>query len=508
MAAGERASTQPEVSDCVLALDVGTSSVRVGIYDMSGRAVPPVPTTRLAYRWRTTSEGGMEVPADDLFERTVAVIDAAMKDVRRAEREVVAVATATFWHSLLGIGAGGAPLTPLFGWGDTRAAGAAAILRRKLDPREVHQRTGCFLHPSYPSAKLLWLRETHPGIFSRVGTWIGFGEYLALRFFGEPCSSLSMASATGLLDLRRSGWDSAMLDILGIAADRLPPLTDLDTPLRGLRPEFARRWPELAEIPWFPALGDGACANIGSGAVGRGRIGLTVGTSAALRMLWEPDEDADRELPAGLWCYRLDARRWVAGGALSNGGSVVAHLERTLQLPPRVERDAALAEIGPDTHGLTVLPFLLGERSVGWHPAARAAIVGLTQDTVPLDIYRAHLEAVAYRLARVHDALDRAFGPTRTIFAGGGALHASPVWMQIIADVFGRPLGLPAVRETTARGVALAALESLGAIGRLEDIVVLDGPEFRPNDEHHARYRMATERQRALEEILLPWMAG
>ena len=112
-----------------------------------------------------------------------------------------------------------------------------------------------------------------------------------------------------------------------------------------MRDEFAQRWPELDGIPWFPALGDGACNNVGSGCVSRDRFALMVGTSGAMRAVIE---ESDVEIPAGLWCYRVDRKRFVLGGALSNGGSVYAWMRSTLQLPSerRLEKQLAAMTAG------------------------------------------------------------------------------------------------------------------------------------------------------------------
>ncbi|CAN5903613.1 gluconokinase [soil metagenome] len=504
--------TEEERSDAaiwVLALDIGTSSVRAVFYDREGRAVPPVPILQLPCRWEATPDGGMAASPAELLALTLRVIDAALDRARDAGARVAAVATAAFWHSLLALGRDGTPLTPVFGWGDTRAAGAADRLRERLDESAVHRRTGCFFHPSYPAAKLLWLQETAPDLFRGAAAWMGFGEYLALRLFGEARCSLSMASGMGLLDLRRLRWDVEMLDALHLPAEALPPLADTDAPHRGLLPEYARRWPELAEVPWLPALGDGACANVGSGAIGRDRFALTVGTSAAMRALWDTAEDAEEvAVPADLWCYRLDRRRLVAGRALSNGGNIVAALAGGLRLPPVAEWDDVLAAMEPDAHGLTVLPFLLGERSPQWRLETQAALVGAAQSTTPVEVARACLEAVAYRIGRVYSALEGLFGPPAEILAGGGALHASPLWTQIIADVLGRPLTLASEEETTSRGAALMALEQLGLLTALQEAPRAGGREFFPDPARHDRYRAARERQRELETLLLPWLAN
>jgi gluconokinase len=483
----------------VLALDIGTSSARAVLYDGTGSAPTGGPVLQLSYPWRSTPDGGMETDADTLFDAVTRLLDAAVAMIREQGSGVAAVATAAFWHGLVGLDAGGAPATPLYAWGDTRAADVAARLRSVLDPAAIHRRTGCFLDASYPAARLLWLRDTHPDIFPRVRHWSSFAEYLGLRLFGELRCSYSMASGTGLLDGWRLEWDEPLLDAVGVAAGSLSPLVGIEPYAAPLRPEFATRWPELAGVPWLPALGDGACANLGSGAVGPERLAVTLGTTAALRVLVRGE--APLVVPE-LWCYRLDERRFVVGRALSNGGNVAAAVERMLRLPPPAEREEALAALAPDGHGLTVLPWLVGERGPPPQPGAGAAVIGQTAATTPVEVLRAWLEAVAYRIGGIAEVIGDAIGPVDEVVAGGGALNASPAWRQIIADVLGRPLTMAVAPETSARGAALVALEHLGHIGDACAVPVAPGPRVAPDAARNARYRRAAERQRRLAEAI------
>jgi gluconokinase len=441
----------------ILALDVGSSSVRAQWVDAAGAPLSADVSARAEYAWRATPDGGMEANADALADLCIGVIDAAVQAGRAAGVAPAAVAMAAFWHGVAGIGADGRAVTPLYGWGDGRARDAADGLRSLLDKGAVHRRTGCFLHELYPAAKLVWLRGPAGDSLPPSASWAGIGELLALRLFGELRTSVSMASGTGLLDLHRQRWDGEMLDAAGVSADALPTIGD--APFAGLREPFAARWPELAAIPWFPALGDGACASLGMGAAGR-RIGLTVGTSAAVRVL---REDSEPRVPDGLWCYRLDERRTVCGRAMSNGGNGFAWLTRTLRLPPPVELEAQLAAMPPGAHGLTVVPRLVAERPPQPGGPETALIAGVTAATGPVEIARAWLEASARTMAEAVDAVEAAFEAADEVVAGGGALQGSPAWTRIIADALGRPMRLSPHREPTLRGAALLALERIGA---------------------------------------------
>ncbi len=184
---------------------------------------------------------------------------------------------------------------------------------------------------------------------------------------------------------------------------------------------------------------------------------------------------------------------------MTEGGNVFAWLHEILDLPPGTDLDSLLTTMEPEAHGLTVLPFLAGERSPGWAGDARATLHGLTQATTPVDIVRAGMEAVAYRVALVFDRLKPLLPSGFEVIASGGALLNSPVWLQMMADVLGRPVTTSKVEEASARGAALLALEALGALddddGGLAGVPRFTGRSVVPDEGRRAVYRKAMERQ-------------
>jgi gluconokinase len=225
-----------------------------------------------------------------------------------------------------------------------------------------------------------------------------------------------------------------------------------------------------------------------------------MGTTTAIRAVVEKPIS---HVPNGLWCYRVDGRRSLPGGALSEGGSLFAWMKNTFQLADSPQYEAALNSLVPDGHGLTVLPFLAGERSPGWQGHARATIHGISQATTPLEIVQAGMEAVACRIALVFEKLAELLPDDLQIMAGGGAIHNSPAWLQIITDVLGRASEVPAIREVSARGAALLAFESLGVVTDLKDIPVSIERIYYPDEERHAIYRQTIKRQQRLYEKLI-----
>jgi len=486
----------------VLALDIGTSSVRALLFDATGNAVPNV-LAQHTYNLNTSGEGEVSVDADMLVDLVSKTIDEALVAAGPLASQIGAVATDTFWHSLMGVDASGHPLMPLVTWEDTRPGDAATELRAQLDEAAIHARTGARFHSSYWPAKLRWLSTTQPELIQRTAQWLSIGEYLHRRLLGRSVCSLSMASGTGMLVIHTASWDTDLQEILGVRAEQFPPLGDLHDSVTGLKAEYASRWPSLRDVPWFPAIGDGAAANVGSGCAAKENWAVTMGTSSAIRVVVSPDTVI---LPMGLWLYLLDAQRGLIGGALSEGGNVLAWLESTLKLPSLTEAESLVAALPPDGHGLTILPFISGERSPGWHADAHMVVLGINTHTSPQDLLRASLEAVTYQLGEVYEQLNIALAKREIVpklIGSGKAMLSSTTLQSIIADTLNTPIYPSLEREASARGAALLALEALGIIPDVAQVPVELGAPILPEEAHYAIYKQGSERQRKLYRTLL-----
>ena len=479
----------------ILTLDMGTSSVRAMLFDARGRALPDA-EVQIAYAQTTTADGGVQTDAEALLSLTADCLKQILRKTNKEQRgRLVGVGISCFWHSLLGVGEEGRAVTPLFSWADSRALGQAEKLRSEMDEAAYHQRTGCVLHPNYWPAKLRWLQETQPELFGKASHWMSFGEYAQMRLFGSASCSLSMASGTGLFNPNTKEWDPQTLTEMPIALRQLNPVTDLDKPVSGLTAEWAGALGPLKDLPWLPASGDGACSNVGSGAVDAGRIAINVGTSGAMRVAVKADQ---LDIPADLFCYRVDDERFLVGGAFAGGGNVYAWAQKTLQLGDRKAAGKAVAALPPDGHGLTVLPFWAGERSPGWHAGARAAILGMNLHTTPAEMLRASLEAVAYQFANVYDVVIQQYPSATQIVASGGAIVNDPTWAQMMADSFGATIVTSRVSEASSRGAALLALHALGHINDLSEVPAYLWKTYTPDPATHELYTKARARQAAL----------
>jgi gluconokinase len=458
----------PSGDPFIVSLDVGSSSVRALLFDSGARRM----------------EGyGAQLAIDCL--------DELHRQVHASGFRVLAVAGSAFWHGICGINAAGQPTFPILHLLDTRSGDQVARVPN------AHVRTGCVPHSSYWPAKLLWLAANRPDELRATTRFLSFPEYLYLKLLGSPRASTSMVSATGLWDQNTSDYDPETLSALPIRREHLTDPAALDQTEDQLLPEFRAMWPAFARARWFPALGDGACNNIGSGCISPDRAALMVGTTGAMRLVSDAREAA---VSPGLWCYRLDRRRFVTGGALSNGGDVYAWMKRNLALPKDIE--ARLETARPGTHGLTMLPFFSGERTPYWRADLRASITGLSASTEAFDILRASLESIALRFREIYCLLAARWGAPTEVIASGGALLHSPGWTQMMADALGRPITICTETEASCRGAALWALERLGIIDGIDALPASTGAVFVPRPEYQATYEDLLSRQHQLYERL------
>jgi gluconokinase len=462
----------------VLAIDIGTSATRATIFDARLRAVRGT-VARVPHAVVVDASGAATLDPDAVLAGVATCVDAALRRLGRRADEVAAVGTSALWHSLLGLDRRGKPTTELFTWADLRAGESARALAAKLDPKEFHRRTGCYLHSSYSAVKLHWLRETRRDDFRRTARWVSLPEYLSLRLAGAASVSHAIASATGLYDHGTATWDPEILAAVGIGSEALSPISD--EPVSALRAPFARRWPSLPRAAWLPGIGDGALANVGSGCAVEGSAAISLGTSGAVRACFRARRGV---APSGLFEYRLDREYVVVGGAVSNGGSAIEWATRLF----------GRGANGVPDHGLTVLPFLSGERTPWWDDRAIGAIAGLRAGTKHGDITAALVESVVLRLAAATRTLLGARTGIERLVASGGVLARQPELAQVIADAVGTPVALAADAEASTRGAAIVALARIGALPSIE-VAARTTRTYRPDAAKRDRYEGALAQQ-------------
>jgi gluconokinase len=516
------------VAKRALALDLGSSSVRAIVFELAGGGNLGQVEGAVARRQRQvdrTSPGQATFDADSYFADMVGCID-ELHD-RGLLDGVSDVGVDSQWHSVLPLGRSGQPLGEVVAWQDTRAythfapgatgssggaspgeASRGEASRGEAERLEaLRQRTGCAFAGFYWTQKVPWLVSA--GGAGGAAKFVGLADYVGLRLFGDPSTSVSMASGTGLLATANLDWDPEAVEIAGIKKAQLPALAPRDW-LGKPRDKWLRRWPELAAAAWHPVMGDGAAANLGAGCDEPGKAAVTIGTSAAVRVVRPALEGSP--LGPGLWRYRVDHDRVVVGAAFSSGGQLYrwalalwegrgALSGPQLSGPAQgeIRYDVAMP-VGAGSGGVAVLPWHSGTRPpVTAVPADEGVVFGLGLTHGGAHIVSAAAEAICFELAGGLDELEEG-DPTLQIVAGGGALEGSSWWRQRLASALARPVRFSADAETSAVGAAAAALgASVGAVA---------GEVVQPVKEEIAALAEARRRWEHWRDTVLPLAAG
>ncbi len=495
MAESFAVSLDRAVGPLVLSLDVGSTGTRGGLFDATGR---PILKTRIKvdHAFRSNTAGRSEISPDQIVHEVAAVLDAIAGP--QYAGLIRGVAMDTFASSLIGVDEDHAAVTPCYTYADSRSAPQVEQLRKVLDEEELQQRTGTRLHTSYLPGRLRWIQNTQPDTFELVRSWMSLGEYIYLRLLGVRGVAVSAAAWSGLLDRRTGEWDDELLTRIGVRPDQFAPPRNPDDPFTKLPKRLPRRWPGLAGAVWFAAIPDGFAANLGSGALDEHKMAFSASTSGALRVMVPGVPD---HIPAGLWCYRIDADRSMVGGALNDVGAVVSWLDALTAPPFRGSRDDWFAGPPRDASPL-MLPFLTGERSTGWRGDARAVIAEITSNTDVSAFYRGAMEGVAMSYRRVVEELETVAPGVERIVAAGGITQLMPNWMTVVASVLDKPVFPITMKRSTLRGTALLALDTLApTVARAEPEA---GELIVPNSRWVAEYNRRYQRYLALYTEVFP----
>jgi gluconokinase len=457
-----------------LGVDIGTTSTKAIAFSpdgaMKGKASQ-------GYEIIVTHPTWAEQDPEALFNAVITSVRQAMDKGNISKQEIAAVGFSTATHSLLPVDADNKPLTNVIIWADNRSIAQTEKLKQENIARNLYMRTGSPIHPVSVVTKLMWLRETEPEIFHKAAKFISIKEYIFWRLFQRYVVDYSIASATGLFNLKQLDWDAEALTIAGIKREQLSELVPTTHILRGMKTEYAEAMGLDPDTPVVIGANDGVLANLGVGAIAPGEYAITIGTSGAVRTV-APKPITDPQMRT--FCYALTEKHWVIGGPTNNGGIVLRWLRdrfcypeveaaKRLGVDPYDVMIQAAMEIPPGAEGLICLPYLSGERAPFWNPKARGVFFNLGFNHTRSHTIRAAMEGIIFAVYSINAAIQEITGTTGEIRASGGFAR-SQAWLQMMADAFGTVVLMPEVYEASGYGAAVLAMYAVGAIADLTDV--------------------------------------
>lgn len=469
----------------IIGVDLGTSSAKVIAVRQDGKVMAH---SQQEYPIHQSEPGHSEQDPE-------VILDAVKNGIRSVatimKAPPVAVSFSTAMHSVMAMDKDGKALTPLIIWADNRSQPVADRLRNTTLAASLHQQSGTPVHPMSPLCKIIWWKEHAPDIFQSAACFIGIKEYIFYHFFGRYITDHSTASATGLFNIHELTWNPASLEAAGITGAQLPEAVSSDSFIDGLVESVARDLGLPMSTRFVAGASDGCLAQLGSNALDKGHATLTIGTSGAVRMAIDrPVTD-----PQGrLFTYVLTPGHFVTGGAINNGGVVLqwyldAFLQSVTDKPLHIDAGLQQALNTPaGAEGLLCLPYLHGERAPVWDGHAKGAFIGVQPQHTTWHFMRALLEGMAFGLLSITEALEETAGKVEKISVSGGFTH-SPEWVQLMADVFQRPMCLRHESDASAMGAVILGFQALKITTSFTATV--SEKVFSPAPEHAGVYQKA-----------------
>ena len=379
-------------------------------------------------------------------------------------------------HSLIAVDKTGKAISPCIIWADNRASDFANRIHNANQAVGFYSLTGVPVHAMSPFCKILWIKEHQPDVFKRSFKFVGIKEYIFFKLFGIFSIDASIASATGLMNLKMVQWDPWILEQTGITEKKLSEIVPVSKIFSS-----PRIFPTLKNTDFIIGGSDGAMANVGSSDEA-GALVITIGTSSAARLIVDkPYIDSGMRC----FCYHLEKQSFLVGGASNNGGIVLQWMKQEFfKSNENVSRflDQA-SEVKPGSDGLFFLPYLLGERAPVWNANARGILFGLHINHGQAEMVRAAMEGVIYCLYSISQPLFE-ITEIRKIYATGGFAR-NPLWLQMLADVFNLPVLVSSSIENSAWGAAKTGMKAINiSVPKGSSISQTYYPDFKAHKEY------------------------
>lgn len=416
-----------------IGLDLGTGSVKAVALSRDGRVVG---RGSAAVRTYEDQPGEAEQSLDEVWSAT----QAALGQVDRQPIEAIALSGAM--HSVVALDANDEPIGRATTWADARGADELeSIADEAQDVDALYRRTGCPNAALYHLSRLRWHCKHRPDArrFTTICDWI------AHRLTGRRTANLAIASATGLVNLHERDYDEEALALAHVDRDALLALCEATTIIGRTD----------AGSPIVCGASDGALANLAADPGESGELVITVGTSAATRRLSDSRcFDAQRRA----WCYIVDESWYLPGAAMNSGGDALRYVADQWFAGDVAQAERAAGETDADCGGITVLPFVHGERDLIWPHDATWVIEGEPSRQTPANIARATMLSVA---ACVSCLVDVTADDAKQAMLTGG-ITRSPLWMGMLADMAGLTLRPIDTADASAIGAAMVGWRAMG----------------------------------------------
>jgi gluconokinase len=473
---------------CIITIELGTNAVRVIAFDLNGNVIGSL---KGYYPTFHTEPDYSEQDPEQIFITMLYVLKNLLNEsVHPKKYKPACICFSASMHSLLTVDKNGSPIGNAMTWGDNRAKKEAQELKNTALGKKIYTATGTPIHPMSPLVKIAWIRHEDKERFKKASKFLAIKSYIVHQLTGEYLIDLSIASATGLLNIHKVDWDADALKYAGIDAGALPDLAPVFASAGKLKKAYQSSLKLSADVKIIIGSSDGCMAILGDGVKGEGKATITIEDSGAVRVMGNKVLHDDKRR---FFNYLLTENCYVSGGPTNNGGNVFEWFTRQFgdfRNPFDIEHsmqefisDAAKVPVGAE--GLIFLPYLLGERAPIWNANARGAYFGLNIKHEKNHFVRATIEGILYEIYSIGKTL----AEHRNIksLSVNGSFGSIPFITQMIADIFNKPVRLRRNIHSVSYGAYLLSAIEMGIYKSIDEAAhTVELPDtYKPIKQNH-----------------------
>jgi xylulokinase len=447
----------------VIGIDLGTSSVKTLLVNQNGEIAGEASA---AYPLIQERPGYSEQDPEEWVKGTLACLKQLLKDTGVAAEDIEGVSFSGQMHGLVLLDEQNNVLRNAILWNDTRTTKQCRDIEAKLGDKLLNITRNAALE-GFTLPKILWVQEHEPELFAKAARFVLPKDYLRYRMTGQVQMEISDAAGTLLLNVPEGRWSEEIAAAFGLSAGFCPPLVGSTENTGTLLPEFAAASGLSAGTKVFGGGADNACGAVGAGIVRKGDALCSVGTSGVV-LTYEEDKNKDFAGKVHFFNHAHPGAFYAMGVTLAAGYSLSWFKE---SLAPELSFDELLKPVGdiaPGSEGLLFTPYLVGERTPHADSVIRGSFIGLSGTHRREHLARAVMEGITFSLQESFDLFGAAgIEVERVISIGGGAKN--PVWLQMQADIFGKPVVALKNEQGPAMGAAMMAAVGSGWFGSLKE---------------------------------------
>ena len=441
-----------------IGIDVGTGGTRALMVDEKGTLLGSA--THEHAQFASPQNGWAEQDPHDWWNACQKAIGKLLKQTGVSKNEIVAVGLAGQMHGAVLLDEKEEVLRPALIWCDQRTAEECRVLNETIGEQRLVELTSNPALPNFTLTKLMWVRTHEPEIWKRFRSFLLPKDYVRLQLTGVRAIDVSDASGTLLLDVVHRRWSKEMVKATGLDERCLPEVFESPEIVGKITARAAQATGLAEGTPVVAGAGDQAGGAIGMGIVKAGCVSATIGTSGVVFAATDkPFLDPKGRLHT--FCHAIP-NRWHVMGVTQAAGLSLRWFRDTFGVAGKaagdpydsLSQEAAAIPAGAD--GVLWAPYLMGERTPHLDSDVRGALIGLAASHGRGHIIRAILEGVAFSLQDSLTIFAEIGVPVSDIRLGGGGAR-SPLWRQIQADVYAKPVSLLAAEEGCAYGAAVLA---------------------------------------------------